>query len=287
MPSSRTISDAQFRDLYDQQLRAEAEVVDAPEVVRIGPLWAATFPRRGRGFVTYQQIAPQTDLEGLVSDVVRHFAADDRVDHVELKTRGHDQLPMLAEVLCRHGFVLEETETVMVGPVEAAIRAEAQLPEDHRLELAGSAASIREAEALAGRVFGDSPERSAQRADELVARWEQEADSFEMWLVRGPGGDVVCSGRVDFVDGTDFAGLWGGACDEDHRGRGLYRALTAARARSAQRRGKHYLQSDCTEYSRPILERAGLVAITTTTPAVWREGLAIGEYASGSAVTSL
>lgn len=87
MPSSRTISEAQFRDLYDQQLRAEAEVVDAPEVVRIGPLWAATFPRRGRGFVTYQQIAPQTDLEGLVSDVVRHFAADDRVDHVEWKTR--------------------------------------------------------------------------------------------------------------------------------------------------------------------------------------------------------
>lgn len=258
-----------FRDLYDQQLRAEAEVADAPEVVQIGPLWAATFPRRGRGFVTYQQIAPETDLEALVREVVRHYAADDRVGQFEWKTRGHDWLPGLTEVLCRHGFVLEEAETVMVGPVKAAIRAEAQLPGDHHLELADSAALIRGAEALAGRVFGDSPERSAQRADELVARWEEEPDSFEMWLVRGPGGDVVSSGRVDFVEGTDFAGLWGGACDEKHRGRGLYRALTAARARSAQMRGKRYLQSDCTEYSRPILERAGLLAITTTTPAVW------------------
>ena len=61
----------------------------------------------------------------------------------------------------------------------------------------------------------------------------------------------------------------GGATDPDWRGRGLYRALTAARARSALARGVRYLHSDCTEMSRPILERAGLVAVTTTTPYVW------------------
>ncbi len=35
------------------------------------------------------------------------------------------------------------------------------------------------------------------------------------------------------VRGTDFAGIWGGATREEWRGRGIYRALTAARARSA------------------------------------------------------
>jgi hypothetical protein len=29
------------------------------------------------------------------------------------------------------------------------------------------------------------------------------------------------------------------------------------------------LNSDCTPMSRPILERSGLVAVTTTTPYVW------------------
>lgn len=89
-------------------------------------------------------------------------------------------------------------------------------------------------------------------------------------LVRDASGAAVCSGRVDFVDGTEFAGLWGGACDEAHRGKGLYRAVAAVRARSARERGKPFVQVDCTEDSRPILERAGLSPITTTTPAVWR-----------------
>ena len=35
---------------YDEQLRADAEVDDADEVVRIGPVLAATFPARRRGF---------------------------------------------------------------------------------------------------------------------------------------------------------------------------------------------------------------------------------------------
>ena len=47
---------------------------------------------------------------------------------------------------------------------------------------------------------------------------------------------------------------------------GVYRALTAARARSALRAGKTLIHSDSTDYSRPILERSGLVRVSTTTP---------------------
>lgn len=256
--------------LYDSQLRAETEVADADELARIGPLWAATFPARGRGFVTYQHIPAGTDLDALVQAVVEHYQRDPRVDHFEWKTRGHDDLPGLADTVRRHGFDFEEPETVMAGPVEAAIAAATALPSGYVVEQAGTADAIREAEALAGRVFGDTATHSEQRADELVRRFEDDPGAFEMWLVRDASGEVVCSGRVDFVAGTDFAGLWGGACDKRHRGLGLYRAVTAARATSARARGHRYLQSDCTKFSRPILERAGLVPITTTTPAVWR-----------------
>jgi GNAT superfamily N-acetyltransferase len=76
--------------------------------------------------------------------------------------------------------------------------------------------------------------------------------------------------RLEPVAGTEFAGIWGGATREEWRGRGIYRALTAARARSAIERGRSLIHSDSTEYSRPILERSGFVRVSTTTPYRWR-----------------
>jgi len=94
-------------------------------------------------------------------------------------------------------------------------------------------------------------------------------DGMELWVAEA-GGRVVCAGRLEPVAGTEFAGIWGGATREEWRGRGIYRALTAQRARSALRRGKTLIHSDSTAFSRPILERAGLVAASTTTPYLWR-----------------
>jgi ribosomal protein S18 acetylase RimI-like enzyme len=80
---------------------------------------------------------------------------------------------------------------------------------------------------------------------------------------------MVSAGRLEPVESTDFAGIWGGATLPQWRGRGIYRALTAARARSALRRGKTLLHSDSTEDSRPMLERSGLVKVSSTTPYEW------------------
>ena len=77
------------------------------------------------------------------------------------------------------------------------------------------------------------------------------------------------AGRLTPVAGTEFAGVWGGSTLPDHRGRGIYRALVSARAASAMERGVRFIHSDCTDMSRPILERSGLRAVTTTTPYVW------------------
>jgi ribosomal protein S18 acetylase RimI-like enzyme len=100
-------------------------------------------------------------------------------------------------------------------------------------------------------------------------RSDLSADDVELWVAEAEG-QVVCAGRLDPVDGTDFAGIWGGATHPAWRRRGIYRALTAERARSALRRGKAFINSDSTEYSRPILERSGFVKVSTTTPYEWR-----------------
>ena len=83
-------------------------------------------------------------------------------------------------------------------------------------------------------------------------------------------GDVtVSAGWVRFPSGTEFVTLWGEATLPDWRGRGIYRALVAHRAKLAAERGPAYIEVDASDDSRPILERLGFVAVTTTTPYVW------------------
>lgn len=81
---------------------------------------------------------------------------------------------------------------------------------------------------------------------------------------------MVSAGRLEPVVGSDFAGIWGGATLEPWRGRGIYRALTAAQGRSALALGKTLINSDSTEFSRPILERSDLTKVSTTTPYIWK-----------------
>ena len=95
-------------------------------------------------------------------------------------------------------------------------------------------------------------------------------DGMELWVAEADG-QIVSSGRLEPVPATEFAGIWGGATRPEWRGRGIYRALTAARARSALVLGKADPQHS-TEVSRPILERAGLVKVSTTTPYLWVAG---------------
>ncbi|HLU75640.1 MAG TPA: GNAT family N-acetyltransferase [Nonomuraea sp.] len=80
------------------------------------------------------------------------------------------------------------------------------------------------------------------------------------------GDEPVSAARMELYPGTGFAGLWSGGTVPGWRGRGLYRALVARRARLAADHGYRYLQVDASPDSRPILERLGFLPLTTTTP---------------------
>lgn len=83
------------------------------------------------------------------------------------------------------------------------------------------------------------------------------------------GGQLVAAAWLVIRAGTDFAGLWGGSTLPGWRGRGVYRALVDHRAQLAAARGVLFLQVDASAASRPILQRLGFTAVTTTTPYVW------------------
>lgn len=87
-----------------------------------------------------------------------------------------------------------------------------------------------------------------------------------MALVVLADGEPVSSARMELYPGTDFAGLWGGGTVAEWRGKGIYRALVAYRARIATERGYRYLQVDASAMSAPILDRLGFTALGTTTP---------------------
>ena len=252
--------------VYDQQLRGAAEVFGAADVERHGPLWWAGYADGG-GFVTYQSLAGFEDrLTALVAATRDHFDARPELAEVEWKTRGHDVAPGLPDVLRAHGFEPEEEESVMLGEAQA-VAVDVALPPGVSVRRITAEPDVRRVAAMQGVVFGDGRTEEAKVA-ELLRRVEFGADGLELWAAEADG-EVVSAGRLEPVPGTEIAGLWGGSTLEAWRGRGIYRAITAERARSALRRGCRYLHSDSTAYSRPILERSGFLAITTTTPYVW------------------
>ena len=253
---------------YDEQLRGTAEVAGAEIWDHVGPLWRAIYPHGG--FVSYESLEGLGDVaavDALIGETVAYFKGLPEVAEFEWKTRGHDWPADLDQRLRAHGLQPEEVETVMVGeakslavdvslPDGVVVRRVDQLPE--RDAVIGAAA------AMQLEVFGAGPS-----ADGVLARIEL-MDGLEEFWVADVDGRPICAGRLARVADTEFAGLWGGATVPEWRGHGIYRALTAARARAALANGVRYLHSDCTSMSRPILERSGLVAVTTTTPYIWR-----------------
>lgn len=256
---------AALRVVYDDQLRGASELAGASDVSADGPVWRARFG--SHGFVTARDLSVLTgaELDALIARTVEHFAHWDAVAEVEWKTRGHDLPADLTDRLRAHGFEPEPEETVMLGEA-AALTAGPTLDgvTIRRVDDApGRDAVVGEANALQHAVFGAGPS-----VEDTLARLDRAEGRAQFWVAEAEG-RVVSAGRLELVPETEIAGLWGGATHPDWRGRGIYRALTAARAQATLVAGYRYLHSDCTPMSRPILERSGLVPVTTTTPYVW------------------
>lgn len=267
MLHGRAVEDpARLLEAYDEQLRDDAETPGAASVARLGPLRLATY-EGGRGFITYRDLggAAAARTSQLVTGALAHFETDAQIRRVEWKTRGHDDAPGLHDELIAHGFVPGETESIMIGEARA-LAVDVPLPDGVTLRSVKLEPDVRAMSALADEVFGETP--SEQGAQALLRRLSLD-DGMELWVAE-EAGRMISGGRLEPVPATAFAGIWGGVTRPEWRGRGIYRALTACRARSALRSGARLIHSDSTDYSRPILERAGFVAVSTTTPYTWK-----------------
>ncbi|MFB7222066.1 GNAT family N-acetyltransferase [Streptomyces sp. NPDC056227] len=217
-----------------------------------------------RGFIS----APRdlgvrgTELDELIARQRDYFAA--RGEAVEWKIRGHDRPADLTDRLRAAGFAAEDEETILIG-LTKDMASPPVLPDGVALRRVTEAADMHRIAAMESVIWGQD---LSMIGDDLAGRIAAAPDDITV-LVAEADGELVSAAWLVVRPGTEFAGLWGGSTLSAWRGRGIYRALVAARAEIAAARGVSYLQVDASDDSAPILRRLGFHEVTTTIPYVW------------------
>ena len=261
------MDDAALRAMFDEQVRrrtragppavrTEADGVIVSEVARDGQGWTG---------ITWSDLAGPAAADRVIAAQIRYFAGLGRP--FEWKLYDYDQPPDLGGRLAAAGFVPDEEEAVMVAEV-VGVSPEVPLPDGITLRPVTTEAGVELLIKVHDQVFGGDHSRLGHA---LLAQLRENPRSIVMVLALA-GDEPVCSARVDFPPGTDFAGLWGGGTLPAWRGRGIYRALVAYRAGLAARRGYRYLTVDASADSEPILRRLGFRCLARTTPYLWAPG---------------
>lgn len=250
--------------LYDEELRRRAPFFDehlrleqADPVVRLVGATADA----GNNCVLYSAL-DDTTAGAIIDREVSYFTA---LRHsFEWKYHDHDPPTALPQLLRERGFESGEPEQILAVEL-AGWTDTSTLPPEYRVQRLTEGESLKTIQQVQEAVW---PELSHGWLLESLQRERTAAphaiDFYVIWANEQP----VCAGWMRY--NGRFASLFGGSTLLLHRGRGLYRALLAARLRDAQQRAVEFAVVDAGPMSRPILQRLGFVALTGTTPYVYR-----------------
>jgi GNAT superfamily N-acetyltransferase len=203
------------------------------------------------------------DADAVIAGQVAYFRGLSQ--EFEWKLYDYDQPADLARRLVAAGFAAEDEESLMIADV-ADVLTDAHLPGGITLLPVTGEAGVASLIEVHERVFGTD---HSQLRRSLLAQVRQAPETTAL-VVAMAGDQPVCSARVEFIPGRDFASLWGGGTVPGWRGRGIYRALVAYRAQLAAARGYRYLQVDASAASQPILSRLGFACLARSTPYLWK-----------------
>jgi GNAT superfamily N-acetyltransferase len=187
-----------------------------------------------------------------------------RGEAFEWQLLGYDRPGDLGERLVRAGFVPDEEEVLLFAE-SARIARDVPPPAGIRLVEVHDEAGVEAATSTQEDLLPGSARR-ARHVNRLLAGLDDERVALVLAMA---GDEPVCSARIAFGPGTEFAGLYSAATRTGWRGRGIYRAIVAYRARLAAARGLRHLRVETTTMSRPIVRRLGFEPVTTTTTYIW------------------
>jgi GNAT superfamily N-acetyltransferase len=256
------------RRAFDAQVRRRKpadSVVGAYELDGSVLRWVA--PGSEASMIVWSELTADS-ADAAIAGQRAYFMA--RGTPVEWKYYDYDQPADLPQRLLAAGFEARAQELMLVAET-AWVSHEVVLPDGVRLERVTDDAGIEAMMAVHALAF-DEP--SADLGRGLAAQLGAAPDTLEM-VVALAGDEPVAAARIEFVDETDFAGLWGGGTIPAWRRKGIFSALVAYRAGLAAARGYRYLQVDALPTSQPILQRLGFRAVATTTPYVFTPDSAV------------
>jgi GNAT superfamily N-acetyltransferase len=199
----------------------------------------------------------ETTADAEIAAQVRYFTDLGRA--FEWKYYTHDRPADLPDRLRAAGFQPGPEEALMIADI-ADLCTDSLPPAGVRLVPVTDAEGVWRLVRVHERVFGDDFSAFGRI---LLSRLDSELVTGVLAMA---GDEALSASRIDFHPGTEFASLWGGGTLEPWRGKGIYRAMVAYRARLAAERGARYLRVDALPTSEPILSRLGFVRLATTVP---------------------
>jgi hypothetical protein len=259
MPPAPPHDRAELLALYSQHVRQAPWLPPPHRVERVPPVvrLLGPGPHHLDNGVCWAQLSAQ-DAGAIVRREIEHFSALGR--DFQWNVYGYDTPCDLDERLIDAGFRLQGRETIVVA--DAAEQAPPRaLPVGVTLERVVAPAQVDDLLQVQDEVWGT---RLSAWLRASLLRDLGSLGTHATFLVR-VGQEPAAGAWVVTPPGSPFAHLFGGTVGGRHRGRGLYRALLAARAQAARAAGARWLVADANENSRPVLERAGFAALTTRT----------------------
>lgn len=182
-----------------------------------------------------------------VADLAKLFKASG--ERLIWRVYGHDEPSQIGEWLAAHGFRPSQSGTLMVFDLAQTLARPGAVEVRRVHDLHG----LDDYAAAADRAFGDAQASASREA--YAQRLNDPGFGLFVAYVEGI---AAASARLELSG--PFGQLFGGGVAPGHRGKGLYRALVAARAETARQAGLDCLITDARETSRPILERLGFTA---------------------------
>jgi GNAT superfamily N-acetyltransferase len=254
VPTLREVAEAP--DHYISQVPPPARRIIAPNFTLI-------FSPSSTASVTSHLRTTVDKLDDTIAEVRRHLRDAGFTGNVWQITAS-SRPEGLGRLLAERGFVpatrppYEPRMTAMVLQTPPAITAS-----EHAVEvrLVSNIEEFREVIRLAMEIFNESPEDAAGWFEAVPALWASHDGVSRYTHVALLDGRPVGFGFA-VVCGTAVL-LGGSGVLESARGRGVYRALVAARWQEAARLGHSGLIIQAGAMSRPILERCGFEAVST------------------------
>jgi GNAT superfamily N-acetyltransferase len=248
---------------YDAQMRTPTGTVPTGMTYeRDGPVLRIVGGHEGRIRAPRDLGVEGADLDRLIARQLDYFQA--RGEGVEWKHRAHDLPAELPERLVEAGFSPLGPSAVLLGFADE-VATEPVLPDGVRLRRLSTAEDFYRVADQQTEVWGYD---CSWTATDLIARMSADPGQITVLAVEADE-RFACTAWSVYSPGTEFVALLGGTTLPQWRGRGLYRALVAARAQEAVARGFRLLHVDATPASAPILRRCGFHEITTSTYYQW------------------